>query len=162
MNGESERCKEEEYLAGWKRAKADLLNYKKSEGERMKRVVEVSVKEFVLDLLPVVDSLERASENISDELKKKEEVKGLLQIKDSLLSLLEKRSIDRVNVLGKEFDPRLAEAVEVVSIDAEDDKVVEVITNGYKMGDKIIRPAQVKVNKINSKSAETEEGEAEE
>lgn len=146
---ELEKCEVErkEYLDGWKRAKADLVNYKKEETERMKRLIDFSVQGFVLELLPIIDDLERAFGSIPSELQDKKEVQGLLQIKSSLLDLLEKRGVERVEVLGTEFDPRLSEAVETVEEQGKEDEIVEVLEVGYKMGERIIRPAKVRVNK---------------
>ena len=71
---------------------------------------------------------------------------GLKQVKDSFCQLLRDEQIEEINLLGKEFDPRLAEAVDVV-VGERDNIVVEVLRKGYRFGGKILRVAQVKVSK---------------
>ncbi|OGC86024.1 nucleotide exchange factor GrpE [Candidatus Adlerbacteria bacterium RIFCSPHIGHO2_02_FULL_54_18] len=127
----------QEYLEGWQRARADLANYKREEmatqGEREARaktkIVEV--------LLPALDTLEMAL--------KHSQAQELLIVHKQLIDALSKMGVERYGRAGDDFDPRAYEALEKTQTDDEtkDHKVNEVHRAGFKIGDSIIRPAQV-------------------
>ncbi len=145
-----ERYREEKdkYLNGWKRARADLLNYKKEERERIEKFVSFAKKDLFGDLLLILDSFKLAEKSLPEKLKEKKEVKGLLQIKKELERFLKKEGVERIDVLGEKYDPSVAEAVaEVEKEDLEEDVVAEVVRDGYTFQGRILRPAKVKVSK---------------
>ena len=82
----------DEYLAGWQRARADFLNYKKEEMERFKEIINFAGEEMILRVLPLLDNLYLAEKHLSDDLKDNEYVKGLLQIKTQFLDFLKSRA----------------------------------------------------------------------
>lgn len=148
----------EEYLNGWKRERADFLNYKKEEMERIGQLVKYANEEIILKLLPILDNFYLAEKHIS----KNEESSGFLQIRKQLEDLLLKEGIEPIEVIGKEFDPTTMDAVEEVCVKSdlthtqedsrgptsgESGTVVEEVQRGYKMHGKLIRPARVKVSK---------------
>lgn len=137
--------KSEEYLAGWKRERADFLNYKKEEIERTGQLVKYANEELVLNLLPILDNFCLAEKHASDG----EESTGFLQIKKQLEDFLKKEGIEPIEVLGKPFDANTMEAVEEIpaSAKATAGAVVEEVQRGYTMHGKLIRPAKVKVTK---------------
>ncbi len=138
----------EEYLEGWKRAKADLINYKKGETERASGLIAFTAGQIILSLLPIVDDLERAEAGLSNEVKELEGVQGILQIKRLFAEVLEKMGAEKLEVLEEQFDPRTAEASdEIVREDIDEGIVVEVVRTGYTFNGKVIRPAQVKISK---------------
>lgn len=137
-----EKCREqkEEYLAGWKRARADFINYKKKEKERMEEFLKFSTTDLISGLLPVLDSFERAEESLE------EGVEGFSRIKGQIKKVLEGEGLEEVEIEGKEFDPGVAEAVERVKTEEEEKgTVVEVVRKGYRLKERLIRPARVKV-----------------
>ncbi len=145
---ESYRKEKDKYLDGWKRARADFLNYKKEERERMKKFVNFAKKDLFGELLLILDSFKLAEKSLSEKLKEKEEVKGLLQIKKELERFLKKEGVERIDVLGEKYDPSVAEAVAGVEReDLEEDVVAEVVRDGYTFQGRILRPAKVKVSK---------------
>lgn len=129
---EPQISKEEEYLNSWKRAQADLDNFKKDEKKRAEEFVKFSNETLILEVLDVVANLELAAKHIKDE--------GLKITIKQFESLLKKYGVERIAVAGQEFDPAIHEA-----IDALDDKkdLVEVQA-GYTLHGKVIRPARVK------------------
>lgn len=140
---EAEKFKKErdEYLAGWQRAKADFLNYKKEEGERVGRAVRHEKERFLLPLLKVVDGLERAQVLCS----KDEEVrKGIGQIAELARSYLASQGVKAIETRGKPFDPEFHEALEVLE-GGESGVVAEELEKGYTLEDRILRAAKVKV-----------------
>jgi len=138
----------EEYLAGWQRARADLLNYKKEELERMGELLKYASESLILNILPILDNFEIAEKSISEELKKEENLKGLLQIKTQIKDFLKNQGVEAIDCLGKKFDPKLQEIVaEIEEKGKESGIVIEEIQKGYQMNDKLLRPAKVKIVK---------------
>lgn len=139
--------KAEEYLGGWKRERADFLNYKKDEMERIANLVKYANEEIILNILPILDNLCLASQHIQDD--------GVNQIKKQLEDFLKKEGIEPVETIGKPFNPNTMEAIETTSkLDRgptsnqfESGTVVEEVQRGYTLHGKLIRPAKVRVTK---------------
>lgn len=150
IKAQLENClkEKEQYLNGWKRARADFLNYKKAEGERLQDLVKYANKEFLLKLLPVLDALTISEKEIPDDLKDNAWVKGLLNTKKIILNFFKEQGVKEIKAVGEKFDPNLHEAVEVVELpDKESGIIVEEIKKGYLFEEKVLRPAKVKVVK---------------
>jgi molecular chaperone GrpE len=120
-----------------KRALADYANLKKRVATDQLQFVKYSNQELLNKLLPVIDNLSRAQNYLKDE--------GLKLALNQFLNVLESEGVKKINNLNQEFDPVLAECVEMVI--GKKNKVVEIIKSGYTYHDKILRPAQVKVGK---------------
>ena len=131
---EEAKVKGEEYLNGWKRERADFLNYKKEEMERISDLAKYANEEIILKLLPVLDNLCLAVKHVSDP--------GILQIKKQLEDFLQKEGIEAIKTVGEKFDPNTMEAVEGAG-----ETVTEEVQRGYTLHGKLIRPAKVKVAK---------------
>jgi len=138
----------EEYLNGWKRAKADFLNYKKGEAERIGEFVKQENEKFILKLLPVLDNLYIAEKELPKELKNNQWVEGVLKTKNHILDFLRSQGVEEIQSLGKKFDPNFHEAVdEIEKKGVEAETVVEEVKKGYLFHGRVIRPAKVKVAK---------------
>lgn len=138
--------KKEEYFAGWQREKADFLNYKKQEFERLKGTLCIAKESVFEDTIPVLDSFRLAEKAISAEDKNNKSVVGLLMIKKQLEDALKALGLEEIESVGKTFDPSLHEAVE----EAESDNpgmIIEEIEKGYFYNGKVLRPSRVKVGK---------------
>jgi len=139
------QSKEEEYLEGWKRAKADLINYKKEEEKRFVSVLQFANEQIIRELITVLDSFDLAIESLAKEGKVE---KGVYLIRAQLEDVLKRYGLERVIVsVGKPFDPALQEALAVESSDKESGTVLEEVEHGYTLQGKLIRPARVKVAK---------------
>lgn len=144
---ESERLKNE-HLAGWQRERADFLNYKKGELERVGELLKYADTGLILKFLSILDNFEIAEKKLPKNLKEDKNIKGLLQIKTQIKDILKARGVEEIESLGKKFDPNLQEIVEVAEkSDTEPGVVVEEIQKGYKIHGKLLRPAKVKVSK---------------
>ena len=145
-----EKCEKEkkEYLEGWKRERADFLNYKKDEMERIEGLIKYANEELILKFLPILDNLEIAEKNISENLKENEEVKGLLQIKTQILDFLKSQGLSEIKALGELFDPHFHEAIDEIE-DKEKDSgiIIEEVRKGYLLNNKVLRPSRVKIVK---------------
>jgi len=143
----------DEYLNSWKRAAADLINYKKDEGRRMEEFAEYSAMKILKELLPVLDSF-AALERVAQGEPRPEtgrELEGLMAIKKQLEDFLKKQNVERIKVSpGDSLDLNVHEPVlEVESADHPElaGKIIEELSPGYKLGSRVIRPVKVKINK---------------
>jgi len=146
----------EEYLQGWQRARADFLNYKKEEIERIEDLLKYTGEEYVLRILPVLDNFEVVEKKMPEDLKNNENVKGLLLIKTQLQDFLKNQGVEEIKTTGEKFDLNLHEVVGEVEMGEEDKsssstfpsgQVTEEIQKGYKINGRLLRPAKVKIIK---------------
>jgi len=137
-----------EYLAGWQRSRADFLNYKKGEMERISEILKYANEGLILKILPILDNFEIAFKKLPENLKTNENIKGIFQIKTQLQDLLKSQGLEEIKSLGEKFNPELQEVIEEVETkDKESGIVVEEVQKGYKLHGKVIRPAKVKISK---------------
>lgn len=136
----------DEYLDGWKRAKADLINYKKDEAKRLEEIARFANYEIIRDLITVMDSFELS---IAAMEKAGDVDKGVYLIKEQFKDALKKYGLDTMEVdEGVPFNPNVHDAVTTVeTTEDKDDQVAEVVEKGYTLHGKVIRPAKVKVYK---------------
>lgn len=146
----------DEYLAGWQRAKADYDNLEKQFARDRAELIKNANEDLILSLLPTLDNFEKAQAHLPDISSCSAEdqkligqwMDGMQNIYKQIFETLRQLGLERMEVLGKEFDPNTMEAVEQRQIDGRgDDEVVEEIVPGYRFNNKIIRPARVAVNK---------------
>lgn len=128
----------DEYKNKLLRALADYHNLEKRVADERQELGRRAVQNFILRILPFLDNLEQAEVFVKD--------KGLEIVKTSFSELLEKEGLKKIDVLNKEYDIHVAEAIDLVEGE-RDNIVVEVMRNGYKFNGQIVRPAQVKVSK---------------
>jgi molecular chaperone GrpE len=144
---ETEKLKNE-YLAGWQRARADLINYKKEEMERIGSFIKIAQEGLILEFLPILDNFDIAEKKIPNDLKENENVKGLLQIKQQILDFLRKKGVEEIKSVGEKFNPAYHEVVGEVDTDQfETGTIIEEVQKGYKINGRVLRPAKVKVAK---------------
>jgi molecular chaperone GrpE len=126
----------------YKRALADLDNYRKRSAREVERRAAEIREALVRDWLEVLDSVERA-------LRMHPEGplgQGLRAVLDQIEAVLARQGVTRIGAAGERFDPERHEAVDVrVTGDVEDQTVLEVVRSGFALGDRILRPAQVVV-----------------
>jgi len=165
-----EECQKlrEEYLAGWQRARADFLNYKKEEIERIEEILKYADVGLILKILPILDNFEIAArqtfalQNKSSQEKENIDkvIQGFLQIKIQLEEFLKNQGVEEIKAIGEAFDPNLHEVMEEIepafapaSAEAAAGKeiksgvIIEEIQKGYKINGRLLRPAKVKVTK---------------
>ena len=138
--------KKEEYFLGWQREKADFLNYKKQEFERLKGTLCIAKESVFEEIIPVLDNFRLAEKAISEEDKNNKSVAGLLMIKKQLEGALKALGLEEIESVGKSFDPSLHEAVEEVE-GGEPGIIAEEVDKGYYYNGKVLRPSKVKVGK---------------
>jgi molecular chaperone GrpE len=133
----------ESNLIKYQRAQADFVNYKRfAEQERIETCKNANAN-LLLNILPIIDDFERALSAIPPEDLEEKWAEGLKLIDRKFRDTLEKQGVAPILTLGMEFDPRFMEALTVGK--GKRDMVVQEIEKGYKLLDKLIRPAKVVV-----------------
>jgi len=150
---EEEKAKAERYLSNWQRAEADFNNYKKRADQERGEVARFANIALVLNLLPVLDDLERAFNSLPATLAQLTWIDGIRLIHRKLQAILEAQGLSEIKTVGESFDPTVHEAVS--QGEGEEGKVIEELQKGYKLHDRVIRPALVVVGK--GKEEEKEE-----
>lgn len=136
----------DEYLNGWKRAKADLINYQKEEMARFTEAIQFGNERLLKELLAVMDSfdlalsLEKGNEGMPG-------VKGMAMIRSQLETFLKNHGVEAIRAVGEAFDPAFHEAVAEVGSESPPGTVIEEVSRGWKLYTKVVRPARVKIAK---------------
>jgi molecular chaperone GrpE len=139
-------AKSEEYLDGWQRERAEFANYRR----RVERERETSQQNITGNIvrryLEVVDDLERALKNRPNEGEGAAWAEGIELIYRKMLNLIEAEGVQPMGAEGQPFDPNLHEAISHEDDpDRESGEIIEVIKSGYTLGDRVLRPALVRV-----------------
>jgi len=136
----------QEYLAMAQRAQADFQNYRRRAEQERTEAYDRGRGDTVLQVLPVLDDFERALAALPPERREEDWLQGLLLIERKLRATLESLGVERIAAEGQPFDPREHEAVmQEPREDVEPDTVATVARQGYRLGSRILRPAQVVV-----------------
>lgn len=136
-------AKAEEYLNLAQRVQADFENYRRRTKATRAEAYEDGAREFIKQLLPVVDNLERA---IAQESSDESLMTGVKLVYKQMMEALEKRGVTVIDRPGEKFDPNLENAVlQGTAEEGEPGTVCAVLQKGYQMGDQVIRHAMVKV-----------------
>ena len=143
---EEVRSKANEYLDGWQRARAEFANYKKRVDRDQAQTYQVAAGNIVRRFLDVLDDLERALKNRPENGDGAVWAEGIELIYRKLLNMLEGEGVKPMEVGNDFFDPNLHEAVvSEENSEYESGQIIEVIRQGYMLGDRILRPAMVRV-----------------
>lgn len=142
------RAEKTEYLTGWQRSKADYQNYKNEENRRLLSFGILTKEKMVESMLPALDSFDMAMMN--KEAWEKVDANwrmGVEYIYNQLMTSLADNGVTTINAEGAPFDPSLHQSVETIETDddSKDHTIAKITQKGYKMGEKIIRPARVSV-----------------
>ena len=141
---EAVRAERDEYLDLLQRTKADFENYRKRALRDQERLVAHAHERLVKELLPILDDLERALE-AAERHEEAALVEGVKLVQKSLRGALEKEGLAEIDTEGA-FDPHVHEAVLAKPGNgAEPGSVLEVMQRGYRIGDRVVRPARVVV-----------------
>jgi len=138
----------EEYLTGWQKERAEFANYRKQEDDR-KSIYSLAIRERILTrFLSVVDSFnmafanKEAWEKVDDSWRK-----GVEYIYSQMNGIFEEYGVKPIGELGENFDPNIHQSMDIVETNKKEQEhtVANVIQKGYKLGERVIRPARVNV-----------------
>lgn len=140
-NQDQNNKREEELEMQLKRTMADYQNLERRIEAERKLLGELSTIVLIEKFLPILDNLESAQKHLNDE--------GLALVIKQFNDILASEGVVEIESEGKTYDPNMHEAIETVEGD-QDDKIMKVLSKGYKMGDRVIRAAKVSVVKNQS------------
>ena len=147
------------FLANWQRAEADFANYKRRVEQERGEAMRIANAALIINILPVLDDLERALVSLDIRLAGLTWFDGIRLIYRKLLLVLENAGVSVIEAEGQPFDPRFHEAV--MYGEGDEGKVVAEVQRGYKLNDRVLRPAMVIVGKgKEQKPPEGEESES--
>lgn len=133
-------------LDGWQRSKAEFINYRNRIEREQARMNEDSAARVIKRFLPVVDDLHRALQDRPQGNAGAQWAEGIELIYRKLLNILENEGVTQMEALGQFFDPNLHEAIsQVESPDHESGQIIEIIQQGYMIGERVLRAALVRV-----------------
>lgn len=143
----AEQAKADDYFAKWQRAAADMANMRRRHEQDRQEFVKQATALLIEELLPVLDSFDRALETMPAELRELTWVDGVILVERQLRAVLERAGLSVIEAHGKPFDPTEHEALMHEISDQPEDTVTGELQRGYKLYDRVLRPAMVKVAK---------------
>ena len=140
---EEVKAKAEANLAGWQRSQADFVNFKRRCEQDMSEMTQFANASLILNLLPVLDDFERAftSSQVNKESLDPAWVEGMKLIEKKFKSILEMQGVSVIKTKDEPFDPRVHEAIKEDK--GKEGIIVQEVQKGYKLGEKVLRPARV-------------------
>ncbi len=150
---EEEKAKADKYLSNWQRAEADLANFRRRSEQERADLARFGNANLIRKILPVLDDFERAINSIPEDDQSLAWVDGIKLIDRKLRTILEQEGVSNIEALGREFDPHFHEAVMHEGGEGDTDMVVQELQKGYRLHDRVLRPAMVKVGRGNKKES---------
>jgi molecular chaperone GrpE len=150
LRDELEKVKSErqEYLDGWQRSKAEAVNMRKDALRDAQRASVREQESLILDLLMPLDSFDMATSTTTWDAMEPEWTQGMELVRNQILDVLRKHGVERFGKVGEQYDPHVHDAVqEVEDVPGEPGSIAKILRYGYKMGERIVRPAQVVIKK---------------
>ena len=145
-DSEADEADADVYKDRWVRLAAEFDNYKKRTLREREALVQSANVGLIRDLLPIVDSVDRATTHAGGDTDSEAFKEGIRMIMEELPKILGNRGLSEIEAAGQPFDPNLHEALMQVASDHEAGTIAEVIERGYRLGDQVLRHAKVVVS----------------
>jgi molecular chaperone GrpE len=130
------------------RTMADFQNFRKRVRDEQRQIEERANERLIVELLPVLDNFERALVGMESGATLEAVVEGIKAIDRQFRAVLDGQKLKRVDSVGKQFDPEHHDALALVeTTEHEEGTVIEEVESGYRIGERVIRPARVRVSK---------------
>lgn len=140
--------KAQQYLDGWQRERAEYANYRRRTEREMQQLSASAVGDAFKAVLPVLDDFERALANVPDDIKDNPWASGVSMILRKFHRVLENNNVTILDATGQQFDPGKHEAIASEEVpDTEPGIVTATLQRGYLIGDRVLRPALVRVSR---------------
>jgi molecular chaperone GrpE len=143
----AEQAKADDYFAKWQRAAADLANMRRRHEQERQEYMKQANAMLIAELLPVLDSFDRALASMPPDLRELTWIDGIVLVERQLRMVLERVGLTPIEAEGKPFNPTEHEALLHEESDKPEDTVIGELQKGYKLHDRVLRPALVKVAK---------------
>src|ERR671937_1435604 len=143
----AEQAKADDYFAKWQRAAADLANMRRRHEQERQDYMKQANAMLIAELLPVLDSFDRALVSMPPDLRELTWIDGIVLVERQLRMVLERVGLTPIEAEGKPFNPTENEALLHEESDKPEDTVISELQKGYKLHDRVLRPALVKVAK---------------
>jgi molecular chaperone GrpE len=143
----AEQAKADDYFAKWQRAAADLANMRRRHEQERQEYMKQANAMLIAELLPVLDSFDRALASMPPDLRELTWIDGIVLVERQLRMVLERAGLRPIEAEGKPFNPTEHEALLHEESDKPEDTVISELQKGYKLHDRVLRPALVKVAK---------------
>jgi molecular chaperone GrpE len=158
---DEQRRKSEAYLDLAQRTQADFANYKRRTAQELEQKIRDANGGLLTQLLPVIDDLRRALANVPADLADQAWPQGIALIGQKLENILQKQGLEQIGGEGDRFDPHIHEAVAYEEHPVYDEgQVASVYSIGYRLNDRVLRPAQVVVARGSSRPPASAGGES--
>lgn len=129
------------------RVQAEFLNYKRREAEAKAELTNHAKQDVITQLLPLLDNIDRALAHQPEDLKEHPWANGVAAVGKQAQDALTGLGVTRIESVGQPFDHNLHEAISMEDGDGDEEVVIEELQPGYKIGERVIRPAMVKVGR---------------
>ena len=137
------KTSEDKYL----RLYAEFENFKKRKNQEIATNNKYKSQDIISKLIPSIDNLERAISSVKENDENSQIIKGVKMVCEGVMHALSEEGVEVINPTGQEFDPNYHQAVlKEENKEKESNTILETFQKGYKLKDRIIRPAMVKVN----------------
>ncbi len=147
----------DEFLDALQHTRADFDNFQKRVARDREAWAQSAIREFLVHILPPLDDLDRTTGAGNDESDAPALMDGIKLIREKMWKALAEMGLEKIEALGKPFDPQFHEAMFVEESDKYEKKtVMEVFEQGYILGGRVVRPANVKVSKPPAKPSQEE------
>ena len=153
---EEEKERAQQSFSSWQRAAADFQNLKRRMEQERGEVARLANVSLVINLLPLMDDLERALRNVDAKLAGLTWIDGIWLIQRKFEAVLQNAGVKEIPADGQTFDPQVHEAISEAP--GEVGRVISVVQKGYALGDRVIRPAMVIVGKAEAEVEAEEQG----
>jgi len=154
-----ERDKATEYMHNWRRAEADFANFRRRTRQEQEAQAKYASADLFYELLSVLDNFTRAFQTLPSSLREFTWINGIALTELQLRGTLQRYGVTAIETRGKTFDPREHQAVVYEETDeAPENTILEEIQAGYKLHDRVLRPAMVKVARARSTTPSSEGG----
>ncbi len=132
----------EELTADLQRVQADFVNFRRRSEQQSAEFMNLAKQDVLLQILPLIDNIDRALAHLPEDLKDNPWADGVAQVAKQTQDTLKALGVERIDSVGQPFDHNLHEAI---AHEGEGETVTQELQPGYKLGDKVIRHAMVKV-----------------
>jgi molecular chaperone GrpE len=135
-----------DYLDKWRRTTAEFSNYRKRQEREYKEMAQSAGADLIKQLLPVLDDFDRAFKAVPADMQNQSVFEGFRLIERKFNQMLERAGVTSILTIGQHFDPNIHESVASDMSDQDEGIVLEEFRKGYKLYDKVLLPAMVKIS----------------